>query len=524
MKMVVRKKAIAQQEEQESHHEDAGSGNQKVLNTVTGLVQSVRNKKVSEKDSGDRHEILLHKEMAFHHAAKKNDVLAMTRLLEQEANINAKNNLNRTALHFAVAGNNIQAVSFLLSHKARVDIADKDGMNVLHFAAQNNKNDIVDYLIKDLQLQDLNILDKKKRRPFHLAAEKGHIRMITKLIEFELFSLEKDTEGNSALHLAAKNGHSNVLETLLETWQETETDEPNESGETPFYLASEGGHIDCAKLLLNRGSNINTTTNDGYGALHIAAQNGYTSFVNFLLNNGIESTPKANERNNPFHLALLYNHMDTIDILLERKYDINATNMRQQTPLHLAAEYKNTELVEKLLIAGCDLTIADKQRKTSLGTAARSNHILIVDMIIKAERYYEWKKRSSDNTEQGEQEESVTFKQDHSSKTRLIRSALWNLAYKHLKLDEWKKMATGWKFTEAQVKAIEEQWTGKESYKEHCNRLLLIWLHGVLLAKENPIKTLYEVLVEMGHKQTAENFRVESSNENTTEAKKCCIS
>ncbi|XP_041424825.1 ankyrin repeat and death domain-containing protein 1B isoform X2 [Xenopus laevis] len=526
--MVVRKKTRAQQEEQGSDTEEAEPSNQnhaqKMLNTVTGLVQSVLNKNVPENDSGDHHEILLHKEMAFHEAAKKNDVLAMTQLLDQKTNINAKNNLNRTALHFAVAGNHMQAVSFLLGHKARVDIADKhgltvlhlaawsadltilqmliksgvsqkatnqDGMNVLHFAAQNDKNDIVDYLIKDLQLKDLNIMDKRKRKPFHLAAEKGHIDMITKLIELELFTLEKDKEGNTALHLASKNGHSSVVETLLETWTESEIDEPNE---------------------------------DGYGALHIAAQNGYTSFVSFLLNNGIESTPKADERNNPFHLALLNNHMKTIDILLEKKYDINATNTRQQTPLHLAAEYKNTDLVEKLLIAGCDLTITDKQRKTPLGTAARSNHILIVDMIIKAERYYSWKKGLIDNTEQEEQEEILTFKQDHSSKTRLIRSALWNLAYKHLKPDEWKKMAQGWKFTEAQIKAIEEQWTGKESYKEHCHRLLLIWLHGVLLAKENPIKALYEVLVQMGHKQTAENFREDSSNGNNTEVKKCCIS
>ncbi|NP_001120480.1 ankyrin repeat and death domain-containing protein 1B [Xenopus tropicalis] len=559
--MVMRKKATAQQEQwaSETGEEEPSKQNhaQKVLNTVTGLVQSVRNRNVTENDSGDHHEILLHKEMAFHDAAKKDDVLAMTRLLEQKANINAKNNLNRTALHFAVAANKMQAVSFLLSHKARVDIADKhgltvlhlaawsadltivqmlikagisqkatnqDGMNVLHFAAQNDKNDIVEYLIKDLQLKDLNILDKKKRKPFHLAAEKGHIDMVTKLIEFELFTLEKDKEGNTALHYAAKNGHSSVVETLLEIWKENEIDEPNESGATPFYLAAGGGHVACAELLLHKGSNINTTTHDGYGALHIAAQNGFTSFVSFLLNNAIESNPEPNERNNPFHLALLNNHMEIIDILLERKYDINATNARQQSPLHLAAEYKNTELVEKLLIAGCDLTISDKQKKTALGTAARSNHILIVDMIIKAERYYGLIQGPNENSEQGDQEEILTFKQDHSSKTRLIRSALWNLAYKHLKPDEWKKMAQGWKFTEAQIKAIEEQWTGKESYKEHCHRMLLIWLHGVLLAKENPIKALYEVLVEMGHKETAENFRAECTNGSNTEAKKCCIS
>lgn len=39
---------------------------------------------------------------------------------------------------------------------------------------------------------------------------------------------------------------------------------------------------------------------------------------------------------------------------------------------------------------------------------------------------------------------------------------------------------------------------GKKSYKEHGNRMLLIWLHGTLLAHQNPVKHLYEDLVEAG--------------------------
>lgn len=36
---------------------------------------------------------------------------------------------------------------------------------------------------------------------------------------------------------------------------------------------------------------------------------------------------------------------------------------------------------------------------------------------------------------------------------------------------------------------------GTKSYKDHGHRLLLIWLHGVLIARENPIKNLYEGLM-----------------------------
>lgn len=59
-------------------------------------------------------------------------------------------------------------------------------------------------------------------------------------------------------------------------------------------------------------------------------------------------------------------------------------------------------------------------------------------------------------------EQYMTFKQDHSSQTSPLRSALWSVAYEHLKPDEWKKLALLWKFTEPQIKAIETQWTGKD--------------------------------------------------------------
>lgn len=64
---------------------------------------------------------------------------------------------------------------------------------------------------------------------------------------------------------------------------------------------------------------------------------------------------------------------------------------------------------------------------------------------------------------------SVSFKQDHSTQTKQIRSSLWNLAYNQLKPREWKKLAMFWKFTDEQIKAIEEQWTGNNIWMARHN-------------------------------------------------------
>ncbi|XP_027663298.1 ankyrin repeat and death domain-containing protein 1B isoform X2 [Falco rusticolus] len=472
--------------------------------------------------------------------------------LQRPATKPATTALKRTAFHFAVARSHTSAVDFLLCHKARLDMADQhgltvihlaawtgnldimrklikagadqkakneEGMNVLHFAAQNNSVKIVDYFLQDLHLNDLNKPDGKGKKPFLLAAEKGHVDMINNLITLKLFTPEKDKEGNTALHLAAKNGHSEVVEILLKQWEEI--NDINQNGETPFYLSVEGGHEKCVELLLEAGSDINVLTQNNSSALQIAVQNGHLSLVTFLIDKNIDLIPKPEQKNSPLHLAVINNHLPAVKSLLDASHDINSLNHRQETPLHLAADLGNVELVEVLLKAGCDLKSVDKNGKTALAVASRSNHALIVDMIIKAERYYAMKQEhlacSDDGSDFG-----LSFKQDHSAQTKQIRSSLWNLAYNQLKPQEWKKLAQFWKFTDEQIKAIEEQWTGKKSYKEHGNRMLLIWLHGISLAHQNPVKHIYEELVEAGFPPLAEKIRAASSTDMVS--RKCAIS
>ncbi|XP_047586216.1 ankyrin repeat and death domain-containing protein 1B isoform X4 [Lutra lutra] len=467
------------------------------------------------------HEILLPNERNFQNAAKSNNLDLMEKLFEKKVNINAVNNMNRTALHFAVGANHISAVDFLLNHKARVDIADKhgltvlhlaawsgsleitlmliragadqrakneDGMNALHFAAQSNNVRIVEYLIQDLHLKDLDQPDEKGRKPFLWAAERGHTEMIEKLIFLNLHTSEKDKEGNAALHLAAKHGHSPVVRVLLTQWQET--NEINENGETPFFLAVKGGHEECSKVLLAAGSDVN-----------------------------IPNKPK----DSPLHLAVINNHISVVNSLIRAQHDVDTLNQRRQTPLHVAADLGNVELVETLLKAGCDLKIVDKQGKTALAVASRSNHSLVVDMIIKAERYYAWKEQHGENIRDPSTSFTLTFKQDHSLETRHIRSLLWKLAYQQLKANEWQRLARSWNFTDDQIRAIEEQWTGKGSFREHGHRALLIWLHGTLMTQATPVKHLYEELIRAGFPELAEKI-CQQKNETDSRSKKCAVS
>ncbi|XP_043919893.1 ankyrin repeat and death domain-containing protein 1B isoform X1 [Protopterus annectens] len=489
-------------------------------------------------------------EKSFHDAARRDDVESMTKLLEAHVNIDAGNNLNRTALHFATAAKKQNAVEFLLNNKARTDIADaygmtalhlaawsgdmeimkilinagaardaknKDEMNVLHFAACNNHVEVASYLIDDLSMKNLNEPNERWKKPFHLAVENGCFEMVRALCDWQLSCDEKDKEGNTPIHLAAKNNHSEVLKLLLEVYENV--DEINEAGETPFFIAVAEGHQECAEMLLAAGSDVNILTKNKTGALHVAAQKGQLPLVQLLIKHNV-NLEIPNEVS-PLHIAVRYKQNKVACALLEAGCNINILDNRNQTPLHLAADLGNAEIVEILLKEGANLKIQDKQSKTPLGVAARSGETNIVDMIIKAERYNALKEEKIASNEM-QVACPQSFKQDHSAATKTLRSIFWNLAHNQLKPNEWKKLAQYWKFADGHIKIIEQQWTGPKSYREHGHRMLLIWWHSTQLKGENVIKLLYEGLVHIGCLNIAEKIRAESSKD--TDSKKCTIS
>uniref|UniRef100_I3KCT2 Ankyrin repeat and death domain containing 1A n=1 Tax=Oreochromis niloticus TaxID=8128 RepID=I3KCT2_ORENI len=274
-------------------------------------------------------------------------------------------------------------------------------------------------------------------------------------------------------------------------------------GLTPLHMAADGGHYECVRLLLDSGCNVNAQTNRNMNALHYVAQHGHDREASLLLKAGINVDAINNQHCTPHHLAVFNNHTKVVRLLIDAGSNLNATDIRQQTALHIASEHGWHDLAEMMLISRVSLSLTDKQGKTCLEVAARGNHVVLVDMIIKADRFYKWEK-------------------DHQPETQHFRSVLWTLATKHLCYGEWKILAQHWDFSEAHIQAIEQQWTGKKSFKDHGHRMLLIWLHGVLVAGENPIKGLYEGLVEISRTDLAEFIR-QKANSQTSSPKMCYI-
>ncbi|CAG2183203.1 unnamed protein product, partial [Oppiella nova] len=94
-----------------------------------------------------------------------------------------------------------------------------------------------------------------------------------------------------------------------------------------------------------------------------------------------------------------------------------------------------------------------------------------------------------------------------------FKKILWNLSRNHLEMNDWKRLARFWDFTDEQIKAIEHQYTGKTSYKEHGYRMMIIWLHSLPPSK-NPFNELYDALIAINRKEIAEKVRKKAEEGN----------
>ncbi|XP_057217072.1 ankyrin repeat and death domain-containing protein 1B [Triplophysa rosa] len=524
---------------------------------VNNFTEFILQKDLGEDGGYDNTEMLLEAEKEFIEAAKRNDVEGM-KLLGRGINVNVKNVHGRTALHYAVAFRNVEAVDQLLRRRARLDLQDKhgltsihlaawfgsleilkllvqggadqsientEGMNMMHCAAMNNHTDIVEYIVNDLQMGELDKEDIYGNRPFVLAAAHGCVKMLQMLMEepYNMATVEENKVGDTPLHLASKNGQREALQLLLDNFDIR--NEVNQAGQTALYLAADEAHEDCVQTLLEANCDPNILTLNKSSLLHPVCERGHFPILKLLIESGAQLNAQNQHLETPFHLAVKNCHIPIIHTLLEAGCDPNITDQMGQTALHIATEMGKVDVVEMILKAGMDLEIQDRQGKTALGVAARGNMVIIVDMIIKAERYFKWKRQlqmtNTDALESLHSESPLTFKLDHSPDTKQVRGIIWDLEYKHLKRNDWKNLAEVWEFTESQVAAIEEQWTGPNSFQEHGNRMFLIWLHGVLIGGNSPFKGLYEGLLSVGNTKIAEKIRMEGTNTGT---RKCRVS
>ena len=98
-------------------------------------------------------------------------------------------------------------------------------------------------------------MNEEKINAYQIFGLSDESESLNYLTEFKGHSLDE-----SNFFKAVKNNDSIIIKSMIES-KSIDLNIQNEFGETPLYIASEEGHIDIVKLLLNKGVNLNTQNN-----------------------------------------------------------------------------------------------------------------------------------------------------------------------------------------------------------------------------------------------------------------------
>ena len=235
----------------------------------------------AKSDDNDQLSLLLHRSdadietrnddglAALHLAVLQGSVAAAESLLKGGADIEAETPDAKRPLHLAAEAEDLELLASLLRRGAVPD-AEALGLTPLHEAVYRDNVDMARLLLD--YGADVNSSTDGRRQPLFLAAWNKKPNMIKLLLDR---GADPDSffpeDPPTALHLAANNGDVEAMQALLDGG--AEVDPRDFDGATPLFRAVGLGHLEAAKLLLQRGANTRMLRLDGLSVVDLAESN-----------------------------------------------------------------------------------------------------------------------------------------------------------------------------------------------------------------------------------------------------------
>jgi ankyrin repeat protein len=149
-----------------------------------------------------------------------------------------------------------------------------------------------------------------------------------------------------------------------------EARDPSIDDQTLLIVAAHRGRAGVARLLLERGADVNASDSMDSTALHLAACRDNEEVVNLLLSSGADTSMKDGDDDDDTALmcASYYGHLAVVR-QLSRHMQGHGLDERDEngcTALWTACYEGHADVVRVLLLAGADHTIADNYDRTPL--------------------------------------------------------------------------------------------------------------------------------------------------------------
>lgn len=200
---------------------------------------------------------------ALHVAARRRDTASAQLLLAAGANVDARDDHDRTALLVAASGGDVARVEWLLRSGANPNAPSGDGVTPLAAAAEAGESEAVEALLGG----GASTNGAQGADALSCAARGGQRATVERLLAHGVDVATRDREHATALHRAAGAGHADLIDLLVS--RGAPVDGQDHAGETPLHLAVRSEHPDAAKQLISLGADPLVENTAGETALDL---------------------------------------------------------------------------------------------------------------------------------------------------------------------------------------------------------------------------------------------------------------
>ncbi|CAD5117061.1 DgyrCDS5882 [Dimorphilus gyrociliatus] len=207
---------------------------------------------------------------------------ALMNYLDEENVIDDGDRYSNTALHAAAEKGFLRCVKLLLENNADIDAKNEEEQTPLHLAAKAGKTNVVRELVRVGGKRVVDDEDEDSNTPLHLAALAGNSKVAQVLIEANANISARNTSQWTPLDCAAAKGWPKTCTVLLEN--DAPVDPKDRIKSTPLHLASAKGHCQVVHVLLKWKADIqerqrkegqNDDSGEGDNCLDLAIDNGH---------------------------------------------------------------------------------------------------------------------------------------------------------------------------------------------------------------------------------------------------------
>jgi cytochrome c len=165
-----------------------------------------------------------------------------------------------------------------------------------------------------------------------------------------LFCLIPATSEAATIHDAPKKGDVATISAALDAGANVNE---SDGAAPPLYYAVQGAQLGAAKLLIERGADVNAPTAFGVAPLAPAVGKRNVELIKLLLDHGANPNSVVGTAT-VLHLAVERGCLDCVKALIGAGADVNAltSNGEYRTPLHIAKRLGLGDLADYLLSHG----------------------------------------------------------------------------------------------------------------------------------------------------------------------------